>query len=102
MEIIESSVNGMTLENCRAEISAIDNAITKLLEQRFDACETVAKIKAISEQEPAVLNNTVEERKLRVISKNSKPEYRTMNIEIFKKIMEMSRDYQYQVLSDTL
>ena len=92
-------VNGMTLEDCRSYIGNIDKDIKKLLEERFWACGTVAKIKALSDDN-TVLNNTVEEKKLEEIAKTSDDRFATMNIEVFKKIMEMSRNWQYQVIGN--
>ncbi len=83
------------LEVIRQDIDAIDAELTELLLKRMECVIKVAKVKA--EYQLPVLNSNREQQVLnKVIEKSG--DLGSYNAEVFKKIMEVSKDYQNSLL----
>lgn len=77
----------------RQKIDQLDNQIVSLLEQRMDAVQEIAEIKA--QQAIAVLDSTREEKVLENIRNAVKnPQYTETILASFQDIMKRSREYQ--------
>jgi len=80
------------IDELRKNIDEIDNEIIKLLDKRFDVANAIGEEKKkISKQ---VLDQSREQAILDKVDKLSSDEHSKYIQEIYKKIMEQSREYQ--------
>jgi len=80
------------IDELRKNIDEIDNEIIKLLDKRFDVAKAIGEEKKkISKQ---VLDQSREQAILDKVDKLSSDEHSKYIQEIYKKIMEQSREYQ--------
>lgn len=87
----------MKLSDIRAEIDNIDDKILELLEKRMECSEKVAQIK-LEKNEP-VLNKDREKQILLDIAEKS-PRYYREKCFLFENMMDISRQIQYNMISD--
>ncbi|MEM4702588.1 MAG: prephenate dehydrogenase/arogenate dehydrogenase family protein, partial [Archaeoglobaceae archaeon] len=95
LEICKITKDYEDLEKIRGAISTIDFLILKLLERRVEMAKKIAEIKKLGD-EPIEIKD-VEEQKIRNILKKTK--LNPLHVEeIFSKIMEMTKEEEYNVL----
>ena len=80
------------IEDLRKDIDALDNEIIKLLDKRFDCSKKIGDEKKASNIK--VLDSSREQAILDKVAALSSDEHKEYIQEIYKKIMEQSREYQ--------
>ena len=88
----------MTLEEARQDIDKIDNGLRELFLKRMKVSEAIAEIKAASGDEIYKPNREkiVIDRLTADVDEDVKDEY----TQFVKKIMEISRNYQFKKISE--
>lgn len=88
----------MTLEEARQDIDKIDNGLRELFLKRMKVSEAIAEIKAASGDEiyKPDREKIVIERLTADVDEDVKDEY----TQFVKKIMEISRNYQFKKISE--
>lgn len=88
----------MTLEEARQDIDNIDNGLRELFLKRMKVSETIAEIKAASGDEiyKPDREKIVIDRLTADVDEDVKDEY----TQFVKKIMEISRNYQFKKISE--
>lgn len=88
----------MTLEEVRKEIDKVDSQIKKLFSERMELAENVAKVKA--ETGDVILKPEREEIIISNLTEDVKPSIVKEYTALIKRIMEISRKYQYGITLD--
>ena len=87
----------MGLEDCRSRIDSIDRRLLELFVERMGVVAEVAEIKRRSGM--PVLNSSREQEILDKVASSAGPEFAEYAMELFRKLMELSRAYQNRRLS---
>ena len=88
----------MTLEEVRKEIDKVDSQIKKLFSERMELAENVSKVKA--ETGDVILKPEREEIIISNLTEDVKPSIVKEYTALIKRIMEISRKYQYGITLD--
>lgn len=89
----------MELSVSREKINEIDIQLLKLFEERMDICKEVASYKI--ENKMQVLDKSRENVILERVRKDTQnKEYEEYAVELFEKIMEISRDMQMKMMKE--
>ena len=86
----------MELQEYRKQINEIDAQLTKLFAKRMHVAAEIAAYK--NERGLPVLDAQREAEKLQEIAERLPVELREYGVELYKRIMELSRDYQEQLI----
>ena len=86
----------MTIENIRAEIDKTDSELIKIFEKRMSLSAEIAAEK--KEKNLPVFDEKREQEILKKIAEKSSPEYEKYTQELYKKIFELSRNYQKDLM----
>ena len=93
-------ISNRSIEFCREEIDKIDDEIINLLIKRMHVSKVIAEEKKLSEDK-TIYRADREQAILVDVAKKTKNEGCAPQIvEIFKKIMEMSRNYQINIFAE--
>ena len=88
----------MTLEEARQDIDKIDNGLKDLFLKRMKVSEAIAEIKAESGDE--IYKPEREKIVIARLTEGVEPDLVDEYTQFVKKIMEISRDYQYKKISE--
>ena len=88
----------MTLEEARQDIDKIDNGLKDLFLKRMKVSEAIAEIKAESGDE--IYKPEREKIVIERLTEGVDPDLVEEYTQFVKKIMEISRDYQYKKISE--
>jgi monofunctional chorismate mutase len=88
----------MTLEEARQDIDKIDNGLKDLFLKRMKVSEAIAEIKAESGDE--IYKPEREKIVIERLTEGVEPDLVEEYTQFVKKIMEISRDYQYKKISE--
>ena len=88
----------MTLEEARQDIDKIDNRLKDLFLKRMKVSEAIAEIKAESGDE--IYKPEREKIVIERLTEGVEPDLVEEYTQFVKKIMEISRDYQYKKISE--
>ena len=88
----------MTLEEARQDVDKIDNGLKDLFLKRMKVSEAIAEIKAESGDE--IYKPEREKIVIERLTEGVEPDLVEEYTQFVKKIMEISRDYQYKKISE--
>lgn len=88
----------MELSEIRKEINKVNDEMLKLFEKRMELCKMVAEYKKANNMEIFVKSR--EDEILNEVREKSSEGLESYNEEFFKALMELSRDYQKNVIED--
>ena len=87
----------MDLQDYRMQINEIDERLTELFAQRMQVAAGIAEYKKANGL--PVLDSSREEQKLQSIAESLPEELKGYGVELYKKIMELSRSYQEEKMN---